>query len=265
MAFKRKYVSRKPKRTFRKKSSRRNKMGSKSFAKKVKNIIVRTAETKTISANTNFTISPYNGSTPWLDINIGLNTTNMVPSQGTGQGDRIGNKIRTKRAILTGYLHPYGWNLTNNPVPKPMEVKMVILSNKSSPQAYPNVANYFQRGDTSSGPAGTLSDIVSVPNRDVNVIYREKTYKLGHASETGNGFDDTQARQANNDFKMNCKFRVDITKYLPKTYTFNDTAVGFQERNVFMRFIMANADGSTSAALGAATVWYQVDYKYTDF
>jgi len=265
MAFKRKYASRKPKRAYRKKSSRRSSVGSKSFTKKVKKVLIRSAETKTISAATNFNLAPYNGSTPWLDINVGLNTTNMIPSQGTGQGDRVGNRIRTKRCILTGYLHPYGYDAVNNPTPKPLEVKLVILTNKQTPQGYPNVNNYFQRGNTSSGPSGTLNDIVSAPNKDVNTIYHQKVMKLGHASESGSGSSTVQAFQANNDFRLNCKFRVDITKFLPKTYTFNDTTAGFMERNVFMRFLLANADGSTSASLAAATVWYQVDYKYTDF
>lgn len=265
MAYKkRKYGARKPKRTFRKKSLRTHSKPARSFAKKVRRVLKNTAETKMISQTGTYTIAPYSGAYPWTDVNLGINASTLLPSQGTGQGSRIGNKITTKKVMLRGYVTPYGYAAISNPKPVPVNARMLLLSNRAQPQNTPTVSTFYQAGNTSVGPNGSLQDLIRPYNRDVNTVYTSRDYKIGHSSESGTGSDAVNGLQANNDYRMNAIFKLDITKYLPKTITFDDTTTTPITRNLFMRWILANADGNPNLASASHAVFWTVDYQYTD-
>ena len=120
------------------------------------------------------------------------------------------------------------------------------MTNRQSPQSSPTLDNMFQAGDASYGAVGTLQDMVGDLNRDVNLNYGEFYSKVGNSIEgpAAQGGDATRAFHSNNDFKYNVKFRKDVTKYFPKVIRFNDNSTTPQEKYVWMRSLIANADNT---------------------
>ncbi|AXH73545.1 MAG: putative capsid protein [Cressdnaviricota sp.] len=164
-----------------------------------------------------------NNPTQWTGNNIiylspnsaSLNGVAII--QGTGQDERIGNKIRIMKAMLSAVIYP----VDELAVDKPLDVNFYICNFK---QANTNTDvstictnKFFQDGSTSLGLSGTLADNVLRVNNDLVRCYRKFTKKLGPA------MNDTNQKFINNDYKYHQQFTLDVTKYLKSVYTFNDT------------------------------------------
>lgn len=203
-------------------------------------------------------------------IQVGPNSANLVVSQGTGQGNRVGNQIITKRLVFSGRLTPQGWDTTLNPNPRPLAVKMLVLYDREDDNTAPVPGStFFQDGNTTVGFAGTLMDMVKPINADRFRILAQRTFKLGFAAYTGTAT--TPANQSqwqaytNNDFKLNCEFRLDLTKYYPKRVKFNDTTSDPTTRGLWVFFYYIDATGAVIPSTQVnALVHYMQDYKYTD-
>ena len=78
---------------------------------------------------------------------VGIEPSAITIPQGTGQGDRIGNRIKTKKLMFKRTLVPLPYDGTFNPVPQPVQVKMWIFYDKTNPTDIPNptVSNDFFR------------------------------------------------------------------------------------------------------------------------
>lgn len=174
-------------------------------------------------------------------------------SQGTGEGNRIGNKIR-----FTKYMFNFILNY-NVAVNVPQFVRMWVITYKFDPNnaaasdiwscmngAITSARNFFDNGNASNGMDGTLLDLVSPVNTNVVTVHKCKTFKVGAASSPSGGL-----TTGNNDFKYAIKSRVNLLKY-QKRVQYNDTATTSFNKKIFIVFECIGADGvvvpDTSAA-----------------
>jgi len=204
-----------------------------------------------------------------------LNSYPMCPlssywtiSQGTRQGERIGNQIKTRKVMLNYVLRPLPYSATSNPQPNPCEVQLMLGYVKNTPCFAPiagDFAQLFQSGSSTSAPVGNLRDIISVINTDYWVIKKRWTHKVGYAASEGTGANPANQFQANNDFKLNHVKRLDITKHIPKTHIFNDGSAMTNTKNLFLMYYAVAADGGTYGANGlVANIEFWIDFHYED-
>lgn len=171
--------------------------------------------------------------------------TFMTVNQGLGQGDRIGNRIRTRYCALRGILLPQPYNAVTHPNPRPMEVLMLVFSRKDTPATYSALMNnIWQSGDTSFGPVSNIVDVVSRVNTDLYTLHYQRVFKIGPSINQGTGSTNTYFQIANNDFKLNQRIYVNLTKYVPKVLSFNDTGSA-NNRVVHVALWALSGDGTT--------------------
>ena len=252
MAFSRKFSSRRKtykKRVYKRKSyAPKRKMSS--VKKLVRREIARNVEDKNsqLFVTTNRLYIPGNASFPTNNIfPVCVEPTAIVIPQGTGQGQRIGNKIKIKKFHFKGTLCPGVYDATFNVQPVPMQLKMWIFYDKKNPTEVPNptVSNdFFQNGSSSSGFSNDLIDMWRPVNSDRYRVLASRVFKLGAASNTGTGSSATLQYTANNDFKYNCNFSFDLAKYMPKIVQFEDTSTVPSSRGLYCMFQYVSATGS---------------------
>lgn len=266
--------SRSKKSTYRKKrrGGVRRRTSTKGFRRAVRKQIRRSAETKSIQRfNLGQSLLPSNAAgfvSNIIELGPGAS---MVISQGVGQGQRVGNRIETVRHVFKGTICPYPHDSSTNPNPQPIVVKMWIFYDKTDPTAVPNpVANpFFQDG---SGVAGFSNDLVDTwrpVNSDRYRVLCARTFKLGFSEYAGTA--STVANQtgyqayANNDFKMNCAFRINLTKYQIKKIRFNDANNEPMTRRMFCMWQCVAASGiQLASTFVPCGVQYMEDFKYKD-
>ena len=189
-------------------------------------------------------------------------------AQGVGQGQRIGNQIRTRKAYLNYVLRPVRYDSVYNPFPQPSEVQLMLGYVKNTPAfapAAPDIQLLFQNGGSTSAPVGSLRDIISVINTDYWVIKKRWTHKIGYAVASGTGTSPNNQSFSNNDFKLNVVKRIDITSYLPKLFQFNDNSISPTTKNLFLMFQAVSSDGGIySAAVTPTNIEFWVDYHFED-
>lgn len=222
-----------------------------------------------------FPITPYTSAGSPLDSTISI-------VQGTSQKARIGNVIRTKRAVLKGVLVPKLQDPTINPEPRPLEVCMWIFKLKGFASTgslgdtidgaeYVLENHFFQNataGGTSEGLTGELMDIIRPVNQDVVQLLYKRVFKVGWSEITNSnqGNIGNNQRYLNNDFKYNQKFSIDVTKYIPKIIKYNDNDDAPNIRNTYVMICPYNADGifSTNSSLYPLTAHWSLEYTYED-
>lgn len=193
--------------------------------------------------------------------------------QGVGQQQRVGNQVSPVKIIFRGIMAPNPYNATSNPAPNPVMIRMYILSTKRNVagQSIADIYNIcnntlFANGNSSLGMLGTLYDIVTPINNDVVTCHFMKTFKLGYAGYTGvTGGADVGQTKASNDYKLNHRFSLNLTKYFTKVWKFNDNAGATTSRQVFAVFQPINFNGSIpTAATTPAGLIAGVDVFYKD-
>jgi len=188
-------------------------------------------------------------------------------NQGTGAGARLGNRISTRKVYLSYVLRPMSFDAASNPQMIPTEVQMFLGYVKNNPSNLPapaDINQLFQFGSTTVAPVGTLADLIAVINTDYWVIKKKWIHKLGYANNQGGGALVNQQYNANNDFKLNHVKRMDITKYCPKTVTFNDASAGPTSKGLFFFSQAIFANGTTSITARPAHLEFWVNYVYED-
>lgn len=194
--------------------------------------------------------------------------TIMPILQGVTQDTRIGNTIKTKKCMLSYVLRPNDYDAVSNTVPQPIEVQLFLAHTRDEPGTTPIAADMnvlFQLNNSSTQPSSTLADLVAPINTDVWKIHKKWTHKIGFASNEGTGNSQNAAYFANNDFKLNVVKRMDITKYLPKTFKFNDGSSVIYNKGCFFFFqAISCIDNVLVATQTPVHIDYWVDYVYED-
>jgi len=193
--------------------------------------------------------------------------TGFIIPQGTGQGQRVGNQIRTKKCVVRGIIHPTIFDGTTNPQPLPFQVRMLLFKDKFNRSSQPSAVSIdlFQNGSTVLPPQNDLVDMLLDPNRDRYQIYHDQILKVGFADYSGSGTLGVFQSFTNNDFALNARFEVDCTKFLPSVITYNDGGSSPMNDTLWMIFLPVAANGSQlSANNSGLTMSWTAEYKYTD-
>lgn len=185
-------------------------------------------------------------------------------TQGAGQGQRVGNSIRTQNVLLKGILSINKFDGVSNIKSVPVELKVWFMRRKLNfaPPNVDDMSSIFQDGNSNSGLTGTLRDMIMPFNSDYFTLYKTRSFKLGFAQA-----DSAFNSQANNDFKMNIKYKVNLTRAFPTNITFNDTVAETTAHPVYMVWQVVYADGTQvldhNAHLVVSHFW-SLTYKYSD-
>lgn len=241
----------------------------KAFKAVVENALARNEEKKETNLySLNHPIVPINAA-GWTASSICLSPSiaGYNIAQGTGQGQRVGNRIRVKKSWVKGIIHPSAYNASTNPNPAPYQIRMLIFKDKFAPTSQPAAValDLFQSGSTSIPPQNDLADCILDINRDRYQVYHDEILKMGPAANQGSGTDVAFAQYMNNDFSFNCKFEVDVTKFLPKTIVFNDASLSAMTDSLWMIFLPCLANGGAiGASVNAITMSWTSVLNYTD-
>jgi len=243
----------------------------KSMLKMIKREISKAAENKTMQVyDHGWDIKPFAAAD--FDSRIlpmGPDATGLIITQGTNQQQRIGNKIKLKKLVFSGIVHPLPYHATTNPTPAPCYVKLFFFYNKEDGNAVPTVkadGDFFQFGGSTATFQNELSDMISPINTDKYRVLATRTLKIGYQVYSGTGALPTQGNLSNNDFKLCQRFRVDLTKLHPQIIQFRDTASAPTTRNVYMMAVPVYANGVaiTDGATIPCRMSFIQDFQYED-
>lgn len=255
------------------------------FRKRVQRIIQSSAETKVFSKRS----TKYPSTIASGIGNLYDNTYILTPAvttvgsdgelydginmdRGTADGQRVGNKVRVKKAMFNIVCTPMPQDSVQNPSIRPLWCRIFFYRKKVNPGTMPptvdmtSAGNFFQNGITQVGFNGTVLDYNMMMNTDMYTYLGHKTFKLGFADYNGTGTNTQPTWQyfSNNDYKMTYARRFNITKMLPKQFAWNDNG------NVVTPYTLATiqvVDGSGGAAV-TNTFPMKIEaeqyYEYTD-
>lgn len=186
--------------------------------------------------------------------------------QGSGQGARVGNRIKTKRVKLSLTFVPNSYNATSNPTPIPqMIVGYIYYDTQNSTVVSAPDSTFVQLGSSSEALRGRVLDAISEVNTDRWKLFKKFTLKVGFATNTGTGASANNANFANNGFEMEQSRTFDVTKYCPKYITYNDTSGITTSRNCLLYLQSIPYNGGVNPAAGIPTqVNVAIEYKYSD-
>lgn len=240
------------------------------FAKKVKMVIQKEAEKK----QANYTvidkpIVAYNNTNVgWAStiVPVSPNASYLAISQGTGDGQRVGNRIKIASLKLKGILHPRAYDASTNVQPVPQFVRVWLLYDKQDPNAVPAPTNDFlQSGSTTTSLSSTVGDVISEVNRDRYVVKYDKIFKVGFATYNEAGVAQTFQNFANNDFKLTQMLEIDITSMIPSTYVYNDNNSSPETRGLYLAMESVTTTGSAQTVLTIPMeMSFNLELKYTD-
>lgn len=278
MAFRRKFIARRRRGVGRRAWRPRTKVLRVTAARAVRNLKRKVNRMAPESKNRelfNYNRDLYsfdNGSGPFaagnvIPINFSSGSLNI--QQGTGNGQRVGNRLHVKSLTFKGTLSPYPYDALSNPTPKPMQVNMWFFYQRDAPASIPtNPQNdFFESNSATAALRGDLTDLWSPINTDKYRLLGKRTFKLGHAASwlPANVGQVTNNTFYNNDFKLNCNFSVNIAKMIPKLVRYIDNNVDASSRGVYVMIEPVWADGTVAPS---STLMARMDYmivgKYTD-
>lgn len=192
--------------------------------------------------------------------------------QGDGNGQRVGNRIRTKSLYMKYILTQTPQSVATNPIPTPIEVMIYWFKVKVTPQDVPTInnlrganANFFEYGSSSIGFDGSLYDVLHKINPDRYTYLCHRRHKLGYQSNNVNN-NPSYANGHNNDFKMNVVSGINLTKYCPKEILYDDLSTSTTTSPYI--FCLVQPINATNVVFGPTilpmTMQFELQYKYSD-
>lgn len=228
-------------------TTRRYKSVPKAFKAMVNRAVSRTEEKKESNIYSLNSPLPPSNNAGWTASSICISPalSGFNIGQGVGQGQRIGNKIRVKRSWVKGIIHPSIFDPSVNLQPLPIQIRMIIFKDKFNRTSQPPAValDLFQQGSSFLAPQNDLVDMILEFNRDRYQIYHDQVMKLGNADYSGTGAVPAFQEFTNNDFSYNCEFKVETTKFLPKTIDYNDASNSPMTDSLWMIFLPVWANG----------------------
>lgn len=191
----------------------------------------------------------------------------LVPiiAQGAGQGERIGNKVRTRKATLNINMNVDSITIASGYVP-PMYIDVYIYKvRKSNNVTAVPLDQFLQYGNTSTDydsaslfQSGNLNI-----NRDQILLKRKKRVLLTNKAESNQtGLALVNGSNINNAHNMT----VDITKFLAKNMNFQDAVTNTPEDNLYVSVVATPNDYNTLYAQNFVFGQFStmVQYSYED-
>lgn len=279
----RKYVRRRGRRVRGKGKARATKYArskKSTFAKKVWSVVKSHSEAKECFSASSVIPATISASTASVAGNMFICSPNSASStigylsipEGTGNGQRVGNRITTRSLVMKYILTQTAQNAVSNPTPTPLEVMIYWFKVKQTPQTPPTVnqlrgtnANFFEYGNSSIGFDGSLYDTLHKINPDNYTYLCHRRHKLGY-SQNASQSNPTYVNSQNNDFKMNIVGSVNLTKYCPKEIIYDDSASSTTTSPyIFCLVQPLNATGVINGtAVLPMTIQFELQYKYND-
>jgi len=259
------------------------------FRKRVLRVVASTAESKVVNwrmpstyvaapASTEFGNSIYCLS-PSNYTYGGITALSIV--QGTGQGDRIGNKINPTTVTFKGVIRPNPvFNTISNYNPGPMYVVVWVVSLAKHLDDTPAILesvtenSFYQAGNVSTGMSGLLVDLTQTVNTAHITVHKRRVFKIGYSSyPSGSGVgapNNANEEYNNNDFSLAKMFSMRLK--FPKSITYNDgTTNPSSMRRWYYFAVPYRADGqyfvtNTSQVSGPTPliVDFAVEMKFKD-
>lgn len=237
----------------------------------IRRTVMNMAETKTVGTvvlNQNIYAPAAPGNIDAQIFQVSPCSTFLTVNQGTGQGDRIGNQIRVKNVMLKGTIVANGYNATTNPGPQPCVVTMVLFYDKENPTILPApyaAGDFFQFANNSTTWRNDLVDLWAPVNSDRYSVFLRRKFKMGFANYAGTGTSAANQSFANNDFKLNHNFSINITKYLRKVVKYRDNNSDPPQRGLYCMMWANASDGSSyGSAICPAHFQFSLDMKFID-
>lgn len=259
--YKRKAYARKgrkaPVRKYGKKSYRKT-----SLVATIKRTIHRMAENKTTTNYaSNASISRASGAGSTF-ANI-----NLLPAltQGTGEGQRIGNSVRIVNAYMDCYVNLLPYSSINNAT-YPLTCKVWIASKKNrnletNSLAVNDCDTFFQVGNTAVPAQGNMLDMIFAVNKDAWTLHTSRSFELGLPSGSVTYGTGNLGSAPTNEGKFSKYLRIPLTKYI-KALKYDSTSYP-TNHNLWFLIQTVNTDGSTTVITGAE-IHYAVNWFYED-
>lgn len=260
-----------PKKPFKKSNKKRTVNRSKAIVSApvksyVNKLLKNSVENKSIQYNGGFIMANYADDNQMRAFALSPGTT--IPlNQGSGAGNRLGNRIKIVKATLNYWMVPAPYSGLLNPVPKPLMIRVWIGYSKTNPTLLPTAADmavFFQNGSVANPPNNFIADMLRAVNKDKFVIFSDRKHKLGNADITGTGFTAGNQYYSNNDFKYNIMRKVDITNYIINNIKFDDSTVIPTTRGLFCWCQIVYADNTATTGQSPANFNYFVDLVFED-
>lgn len=184
---------------------------------------------------------------------ISLTDDFMQITAGIEDGRRIGEEIRTTRAML---------NIITVAPPDGTSILLLFIGKyKRTPTTIPTavqLARIFDDGEDTAAANGTYDTLIRKVNYDEFTINTYRQYKLGQSNN---------ADFTNNDFSAYRKIRIDLSKQLGGVVKFGDNealaSVTPTNKHLYMWATWVNPrTGATST--NKPTMHYYLDYQYID-
>lgn len=233
------------------------------FAKAVKRVINKAAETKVV----NF-YGPNRGVLNVRSANWDSQILNLLPqasgttgvmytiAQGDLQSDRNGNQVQPTGLYISGVIRTNtGYNESSNYNPCPLRVCLWVV--KMKPHLNDDIAtlegvvgnSFFENGSTSIGMDGTNMDLVRIPNKSQVTVLYKRVFKVGMGNYVSafatNGPNNVNQQFNNNDSSVSQMFKINLSKYLPKKLVYNDgTNVPTNTRKMWLFYTCHRVDNT---------------------
>jgi len=190
-----------------------------------------------------------------------LQQLNFSMTQGDGQGDRVGNRVTVKNAVLKGSLNMADYSSFSNSKQLDQLVTVVVYKVRNyvagtNPTYSSLYSRFFQTGSTAATFTNTPIDHMRRYNKDLIMVKAVRHFKMGF-SGTQSGVTALNTIAPNNDFKYQQFFKIPLTKYYKKTQIFDDSSGAADARNdnLFFTVYCCPADGSAFTSSPITLSW----------
>jgi len=178
---------------------------------------------------------------------------NCLVSQGTGQGDRVGNQVRVRKATLR--LNIWCSNaVVNSTISKYFDIYIVKNKKSNISVSAGESSQFLQFGNSSTAYDGDALDGLRTINRDVFIPCYHKRIKMVNSSDITN--------QSGTGGSTAVTLRIDCTKYLKKVQKFNDTTAAPTNDNLFLAIGAAFVDLPATAHDPQLVGYYTSEFEY---
>lgn len=236
----------------------------------VKRTLASKVETKVaIPAHANnVEIQPYGIANPNGSTHFSFTPLFQQITQGTGNGQRIGDTIAVRSLTLKGFVNfdPSHYGDTNY-MKNPVYLKMVVLRRKDSiidPCNYgtTGISDLLMSGNMPTNPQNLPTDMVRRFNTDVYKIYTTRFFKLGNSAPSDAP---NETGQYNNDFSLSRRFSINLSKHVDKL-KFNNPTNTPTNAAFHVLFLLCFANGYTpsSGQKPCVEIHYDMECSYKD-
>lgn len=259
-------------------------LGVKSVKAIAKSVVERGRETKSLQAQIlNYYVYSYStGNAGSIDsailFSLTPNTAVTFPqgqialSQGTGQGNRVGNAVEFTKGTLRMMLSCNPYDATLNPSPQPIIAKIFVGYDRTKAYGLPDASlpDFFQNGSSTANPTGNLTDMFSLVNKDRYVICYSRTVKIGCSeyfglpATSGSAVPQFYQYYTNNDYKLNPVVNINFTKKMIHKAKFDDATNTQSQRGMYCWILTSPSTFASTMTGSPLAINCQINNEFKD-